>query len=85
MVHTRQHCWDYINQSRINPFSKRFENSEYMRMLKIETHQTLGIDLRGTLPIAGQVKSYIAKECLLNRKRRRAFHFTNLLLKICTI
>ena len=74
---------------KINPFSKRFENSEYMRILKIETHQTLGIDLRGTLPIAGQVRSYIAKKNVfpyrLNSNRRRVFHFSKLLLKICTV
>ena len=60
-----------------------------MRILKIETHQTLGIDLRGTLPIAGQVRSYIAKKNVfpyrLNSNRRRVFHFTKLLLKICTV
>lgn len=60
-----------------------------MRILKIETHQTLGIDLRGTLPIAGQVRSYIAKKNVfpyrLKSNRRRVFHFSKLLLKICTV
>merc|ERR1712107_697224 len=40
MVHTRQHCWDYINQSRINLYSNRFHEMfiHMMGELSIQSH-----------------------------------------------
>ena len=71
MAHNSPQCWDHIN---------RFENSEYMRILKIETHQTLVCWSRHVILPKKNVFPY-----RLNSNRRRVFHFTKLLLKICTV